>query len=404
MQATAIPARPTGHPVDSVAMTTVPTASRGCSPWLWAGIALACAVLAFVCWVGAAALRGSPLHSALQGAFWVLAALQILFGLVAVVAGIGHRVRVRRGGIGAAAVGLCAMAGGAVGGFVGTVLGAYAGGGGWGRPLRVRGRQLHPELRLGSDWTDGLRPDPTALDAATARALEALWLPDAQKEHASVPAFARVSWLLAAAGAPAELLAWSHRAGLEEIEHAQRCFALAAGYGGRTHTVEPMPELLVGGLDADGDVFALLVREGLADGCLLEGFNADVAGEGAAVCEDPATRAVLVQIAREERSHADLSWAIVRWALAHGGERAADAARRAIDGLGSCRRPTAVSRHKQALVQAADPAALLRHGRLPDARWAELWHERLRATEQRARAGFVQCTGAAAAAAAAAVP
>lgn len=374
-------------------MTTVSTASRGRSPWWWAGHALGCAVLAFVCWVGAAALRGSSLHSVLQGAFWALAALQILFGLVAVVGGIGHRVRVRRGGIGAAVVGFCAMLGGAVGGFVGTLLGAYAGGGGWGRPLRVRGLQLHPELRLGSDWTAGPRPDPTALDAATARALEALWLHDAQKEHASVPAFARVSWLLAAAGAPAELLAWSHRAGLEEIEHAERCFALAAGYGGRTHTVEPMPELLVGGLDAGGDVFALLVREGLADGCLLEGFNADVADACAAVCEDPATRAVLLQIAREERSHADLSWAIVRWALANGGEPAAEAARRAIDGLARCRRPTAVSRYKQALVQAADPAALRRHGRLPDARWAELWHERLRTTEQRAREALEHCTG-----------
>jgi hypothetical protein len=25
----------------------------------------------------------------------------------------------------------------------------------WGRPLRIKGRQLHPELRIGSDWTRG---------------------------------------------------------------------------------------------------------------------------------------------------------------------------------------------------------------------------------------------------------
>ena len=30
----------------------------------------------------------------------------------------------------------------------------------------------------------------------------------------------------------------------------ERCFALAAGYGGRTHTVEPMPDLLLGGATA----------------------------------------------------------------------------------------------------------------------------------------------------------
>src|SRR5690606_38147187 len=52
----------------------------------------------------------------------------------------------------------------------------------------------------------------------------------------------------AAAGAPADLLARAHRAALEEIEHAERCFALAAGYGGRTRSVEPMPDLLLGGL------------------------------------------------------------------------------------------------------------------------------------------------------------
>src|SRR5690606_4020321 len=113
-----------------------------------------------------------------------------------------------------------------------------------GRPLRVRGRLVSARLRGGADWTRGPRPSAEGLDAATRAALEALWLHDARAEHASVPAFARLSWLLAAAGAPAELLARAHRAALEEIEHAERCFALAAGYGGRAHTVEPMPELV----------------------------------------------------------------------------------------------------------------------------------------------------------------
>lgn len=113
----------------------------------------------------------------------------------------------------------------------------YLGGGAWGRPLRVRGRQLHPELRGGTDWTLGARPDPAGLDPATRRALEALWLHDAQKEHASVPAFSRISWILAALGAPAELLEGAHRAALEEIDHTRRCFALAAGYAGRSHSV-----------------------------------------------------------------------------------------------------------------------------------------------------------------------
>ena len=81
-----------------------------------------------------------------------------------------------------------------------------AGGGAWGRPLRLRGQQRHPELRLGASWTRGAKPSTQGLDAATCAALEALWLHDAQKEHASVPAFARIAWLLSAVGAPPELM------------------------------------------------------------------------------------------------------------------------------------------------------------------------------------------------------
>ena len=53
--------------------------------------------------------------------------------------------------------------------------------------------------------------------------------------------------MLAAVGAPADLLERSFAAAQEEIEHTRLCFALAAGYGGRSHGVEPMPELLLPG-------------------------------------------------------------------------------------------------------------------------------------------------------------
>jgi hypothetical protein len=268
---------------------------------------------------------------------------------------------------------------------VGIFLGALAAGGGWGRPLRVRGRQTHPELRAGTDWTRGERPDPTGLDEPTRRALEALWLHDAQKEHASVPAFSRVSWMLAAVGAPAELLEWSHRAALEEIEHTRLCFALAAGYAGRSHTVEPMPELLRGALDVEGDALLVLAAESLADGCQLEDFNADVAAECAGVCEEPVTRSVLLRIAREERSHAEFSWAVLTWLLESAGETVRPALERALARLPAYARPTAVSWRKRALVARADPARLRRHGRLPDERWGELWLARLAATTTRAR-------------------
>jgi hypothetical protein len=259
-------------------------------------------------------------------------------------------------------------------------------GGAWGRPLRLRGRILHPRLRAGSDWTRGDRPDARALDEPTRAALEALWLHDAQKEHASVPAFARISWVLAAVGAPAELLEGAHRAALEEIDHARRCFALAAGYGRRSHGVEPMPDLLVGGLDMRGDPLAHLAAESLTDGCLLEDFNADVAAACERACEETAVKDVLGRIAREERSHAGFSWDVLQWLIARGDDRVLRGVAKAIEGLNAVRRPTAVSSANASLVARADPAAMRRHGRIPDAEWATLWGERVEQTRSRARA------------------
>jgi hypothetical protein len=304
-------------------------------------------------------------------------------GLAAVIASI----RAKR--LGPAVAGGMAMVGSGLalaGGLAAAAMAMGSGGGAWGRPLRVRGRQLHPELKEGADWTRGERPDPSQLDEPTRRALEALWLHDAQKEHASVPAFSRVSWLLAAVGAPAELLEWSHKAALEEIEHTRRCFALAAGYAGRSHTVEPMPDLLLGGLDMNGDPLEVLARESLSDGCQLEDFNADVAAECATVCRESATRGVLERIAVEERSHAEFSWAVVAWLLETHRDRVAPALENALIALGDYARPTAVSADKRALVDAADAEDLRAHGRLPDERWGALWELRLKGTEQRLRA------------------
>ena len=258
-----------------------------------------------------------------------------------------------------------------------------AGGGAWGRPLRLRGRILHPRLRAGSDWTRGARPDARDLDAATREALEALWLHDAQKEHASVPAFARISWLLAAVGAPAELMEGAHRAALEEIDHARRCFALAAGYGRTSHAVQPMPDLLVGGLELEGDPLAVLAAESLTDGCLLEDFNADVAAEAERECHEPAVKDVLRRIALEERSHAAFSWDLLEWLLARGDSRVEAAVKKAAAGLGAVPRPTAVSTTVAPLVARADANAMLRHGRIADGDWAALWSSRVEETRRR---------------------
>lgn len=336
------------------------------------------------------AALNAKLDGTLLFVFSVLALAQLIAGIVAFVQGIRLVGRANREkhssgpAVTRIVAGLLASLG-AIAGWVGGVLLVAIGstGGGWGRPLRVKGKQLHPELKEGADWTAGDRPSRDGLDSATCAALEGLWLHDAQKEHASVPAFSRISWLLAAVGAPAELMAWSHRAALEEIDHAQRCFALAAGYGGRTFTVEPMPDLLLGGFSDVKDPVVTLALESLKDGCLLEDFNADIAAKCATVCEEPVTRAVLLQIAREERSHADFSWAVIDWALATHGARVAPALENALGSLEQVARPTTANAEKQKLVDLADLAALRRHGRLEDAEWGACWEQRVIATRSR---------------------
>ena len=365
------------------------------SPWHWVRMALA--TFAVNAGVLLLALSLAARHERVAGAllllFTVLALAQLVLGVAATVAAVRRGRAGGSGNLGAGTSGVLSALAALVGWAGGMFLALFAMGGGWGRPLRVRGRQTHPKLRAGVDWTRGARPDPAGLDQPTRRALAALWLHDAQKEHASVPAFARVAWLLAAVGAPAELLARCHRAALEEIEHARLCFALAQGYGGRAHTVRPMPELLDGALALGGDPLVVLATESLADGCQLEDFNADIAAECAAVCAEPTTRAVLLRIAREERSHAEFSWALVEWLLASARDTVGPALEGALARLPDYARPTAVSWRKRSLVARADPAQLRRHGRLPDERWGELWQARLAMTTVRARERLTALAG-----------
>jgi len=323
-------------------------------------------------------------------AFVLLAAVQLATTVLACVNAIAHVWRgTARAGEKAASgclgclTSILVLGGAFVAWFLDALKGVDFSGGAWGRPLRLRGRILHPRLRAGSDWTRGARPDARGLDAPTRAALEALWLHDAQKEHASVPAFSRISWQLAAIGAPAELVERAHRAALDEIDHARRCFALAAGYGGRSHGVEAMPDLLVGGLETIGDPLARIATESLSDGCMLEDYNADVAAACEATCTEPAVKDVLARIALEERSHADFSWDLLQWLVARGDERVARAVERAASELEAMKRPTAVSSANATLVARADVERMRAHGRIPDTEWAALWAERLMETKRR---------------------
>lgn len=253
-----------------------------------------------------------------------------------------------------------------------------------GRPLRIQGESVITQVNLkgASNWAQGPRPNSSDLDEATRAALEILWLQDARGEHASIPAFSRISWQLAAIGAPSELLEWAHKAALEEVNHARICFALAEGYGGCSYFVQPIPEMLQGGLDLADDPIKVIATETIFDGCLMEGFFANVASIAATQCEEPAVLAALKQIAYEEESHAAFSWAILEWLVEQHPTKVKAIIQDAYPDLENYNRPNAVSREQKYLVEKANPKLLIKHGRLPDEQWQKIWNDHLRKTQQ----------------------
>jgi hypothetical protein len=130
-------------------------------------------------------------------------------------------------------------------------------------------------------------------------------------EHASIAAFNRFSLQLLQLGAPASLLADAQRATLDEIDHAQRCFALASRFAGRT--IGPS-SLELEGLSFD-EQLPQIVKGTLVEGCFGETLAALEAAEAARHAKDPQVRASLERIADDEARHAALAWRFIAWVL-----------------------------------------------------------------------------------------
>lgn len=183
-----------------------------------------------------------------------------------------------------------------------------------GRLLRLRGRAHLPELAEGNGWNDATAPHVDALGAEDRAVLAAAWLASARMEHASIPAFAQLSIHLAALGAPSDLVERCHRAALDELRHARRCYAMASAFAGTSLTAGPIPEL-ARGARTPVDLVRLAVGS-LVDGCVAEGIAADVASRGARAAKDPVVRETLDMIAKDEATHAELAWSVLEWACA----------------------------------------------------------------------------------------
>jgi rubrerythrin len=98
---------------------------------------------------------------------------------------------------------------------------------------------------------------------------------------------------------------------MDEIKHAENCFALASRHA---HTALGPEKLSLDGILGAVDLESL-VRETFEEGCVGETLAAVQAAEAHRVAGDETVRDVLAAIEQEESEHAALAFRILRWAL-----------------------------------------------------------------------------------------
>jgi hypothetical protein len=193
---------------------------------------------------------------------------------------------------------------------------------GCGRPYLIDDAARTAVSTARGDWSEGLPASVADLEAPLRAQLADAWTRIGLMEHASIAAFARFALQLLALGAPPELVERTHDAMRDETRHARLAFGLASAYGGAP--VGPGPLALDGALGESIDV-ATFVRLTIREGCIGETVAALEAGEAMAGVEDATVKAVLAEIAHDERTHAELAWTTVRWAVDTFGDVARDA-------------------------------------------------------------------------------
>jgi hypothetical protein len=222
-----------------------------------------------------------------------------------------------------------------------------------GRPFSVGDEIRRAAVVSRADWR-AASEERGRLSPELERALAAAWEQDAVLEHASIASFARLTLELLALGAPPALVRESQAASLDEIEHAELCFALASRF--RRAPIGPGVLAIDGALGRPD--LATLAAETVREGCVGETLASLLATAQLERASDPQARAALERISEDEGRHAELSWKIVRWALATGGKAVSDAVSLAFE------RAIAAARIEPASIEQRHGEAWHAHGRL----------------------------------------
>jgi hypothetical protein len=151
----------------------------------------------------------------------------------------------------------------------------------------------------------GLR---VADDVVCAEALGRHFAAVAHLEAASIQAFLRLREELALHGADEALQDAALVSALEEVMHTQVSTQLARRFG----AMSPRPEVEALPLRSLFEV----ALDNAVEGCTRETYGALVAHHQALHARDEQVRGAMARIAEDETRHAELSWAIDRWAHA----------------------------------------------------------------------------------------
>ncbi len=195
-------------------------------------------------------------------------------------------------------------------------------------PFYSHGRRLHHKAKIlaasaqaGAGW---IGSQAIALDVEDGErdAVAAQWRENGSKEHASIAAFAHVTLDLMAVGAPATIIAAAQRAALDEVRHAEACYAVARAIDGREESPAPFPEAHVRRTLAKARPVALaqIAVDALADGALNEGIASRILARLAKRAGTPELSQLLAQTAADEARHARDSWDVIEWCVAEGGD------------------------------------------------------------------------------------
>lgn len=162
---------------------------------------------------------------------------------------------------------------------------------------------------------DSFRIEVENLPVEIRKILAERWSDMALAEHASIASFSRFSLQLLAVAAPPSLISAAHRAAIDEVRHAQMCFALASIYAGEDLSPGPLPldGDIIGGLD-----LPTVVTSAVLEGCIGETIAASEAATAQDLAQTTTIKKTLNAIAQDESRHAQLAWRFVQWALQQG--------------------------------------------------------------------------------------